>query len=129
MKKFRAPVLDQTFSALCTDLESRGLLDETLIVVMGEMGRSPRANKHAGRDHWSYCYDVLLTGGAVKQGLVFGSSDKIGAYPASQPVGPEAIIATIYEAMGIDSDGVIHDTAGRPHPIAQHGRPIREILV
>lgn len=128
MKNYRAPVLDQAFAGLCEDLETRGLLDETLIVVMGEMGRTPKPNKGAGRDHWSYAYDVLLTGAGVKQGVVFGESDAIGAYPASHPVGPEDIIATIYEALGIDSSMMIHDTADRPHPIAQHGRPIEAIL-
>ena len=128
VKDYRAPVLDQAFAGLCEDMQSRGLLDETLIVVMGEMGRSPKPNKSAGRDHWSYAYDVLLTGAGVKHGNVFGESDAIGAYPASHPVGPEDIIATIYEAMGIDSSGVIHDTADRPHPIAQHGRPVDAIL-
>jgi len=128
VKDYRAPVLDQAFAGLCEDMQSSGLLDETLIVVMGEMGRSPKPNKSAGRDHWSYAYDVLLTGAGVKHGNVFGESDAIGAYPASHPVGPEDIIATIYEAMGIDYSGVIHDTADRPHPIAQHGRPIDAIL-
>ena len=128
VKGYRAPVLDQVYSALCEDLESRGLLDETLIVVMGEMGRTPKVSKAAGRDHWSYCSDVLLTGGGVKQGLVYGAADKIGAYPTSHPVGPEALIATIYEAMGIDSTGVVFDTADRPHPIAQRGKPVTEVL-
>jgi hypothetical protein len=128
VKGYRAPALDQVHSALCEDMAASGLLDETLIVVMGEMGRTPKANKGAGRDHWSYCYDVMFTGAGVKQGLVLGSSDKIGAYPASHPVGPEATIATIYEAMGIDSSGMILDTADRPHPIAQRGKPVHEML-
>lgn len=128
VKKYRAPVVDQIFTALCEDMEASGLLDETLLVVMGEMGRTPKPNKGAGRDHWSYCYDVLFAGAGIKPGVVFGSSDKIGAYPASDPVGPEAIIATIYEAMGIDSSGVIYDQGDRPHPIAQRGKPIRDIL-
>ena len=122
------PVLDQTFSALCEDLQSRGLLDETLVVVMGEMGRSPKINGKGGRDHWSFCHNVLLTGAGVKQGHVYGASDSIGAYPASDPVGPEALIATIYAAMGINPSGTIVDMGGRPQPIAQHGVPIQEIL-
>lgn len=129
VKKYRAPVVDQIFTALCEDMQASGLLDETLLVVMGEMGRTPKPNKAAGRDHWSYCYDVLFAGAGIKQGVVYGSSDKIGAWPASNPVGPESIIATIYEAMGIDTNGVIHDQANRPHPIAQHGKPIRDILL
>ena len=128
VKDFRAPVLDQVFSALCEDMEASGLLDETLIVVMGEMGRTPKINRNAGRDHWSYCYDVLFTGAGIQQGIVLGTSDRIGAYPTSHPVGPEAIIATIYEAMGIDSTSMILDMADRPHPIAQRGKPIGQIL-
>lgn len=128
MKDFRAPVLDQAFDGLCRDLESRGLLDETLVVVMGEMGRTPKPNGGAGRDHWSYNYDVLFTGAGVKHGVVFGESDAIGAYPKSHPVGPEDVIATVYSAMGIDTSGTILDTADRPHPIAQHGRPIEGVL-
>ncbi len=120
---------DQAFDGLCRDLDARGLLDETLIVVMGEMGRTPKANKNAGRDHWSYAYDVLFTGAGIRQGQVFGASDAIGAYPISHPVGPEDIIATVYGAMGIDTTGVVYDTAARPHPIAQRGRPIDDILV
>ena len=128
LREHLLPVLDQTFSALCEDLEARGLLDETLIVVMGEMGRSPKINDKGGRDHWSYCHNVLLTGAGVKQGHVYGASDRIGAYPSSDPVGPEALIATLYAAMGIDPSSTIVDTGGRPQPIAQHGVPIREIL-
>ena len=92
------------------------------------MGRSPKVNAKGGRDHWSYCHNVLLTGAGVKQGHVYGASDNIGAYPSSDPVGPEALIATIYAAMGIDPSSTIVDMGGRPQPIAQHGMPIREIL-
>lgn len=128
LRDHRLPVFDQAYSALCDDLQSRGLLDETLLVVMGEMGRTPRVNKKGGRDHWSYCHNVLLTGAGVQHGLVYGRSDKIGAYPAANPVGPESLIATIYEAMGIQTGQSILDTAGRPHPIAQGGQAIHEIL-
>ena len=128
VKNHRAPVLDQGYSALCEDLESRGMLDETLIVIMGEMGRSPKVNAGKGRDHWSYAYDVMFTGAGVKQGCVLGASDKIGAYPTDHPVGPADIVATVYEAMGIDSSGVIYDVGQRPQPIAQHGTPIAGIL-
>ncbi|MBN81380.1 MAG: hypothetical protein CMJ70_14695 [Planctomycetaceae bacterium] len=128
LRDHRLPVLDRAYSALCEDLDERGLLDETLIVVMGEMGRTPKINKFAGRDHWSFCHNVLLTGAGVKQGHVYGSSDRIGAYPAADPVGPEDLIATIYGAMGIDADAVIPDQSGRPHPIAQRGSVIHDIL-
>ena len=128
VKNFRAPVLDKAFSGLCEELSAKGLLDETLIVVMGEMGRTPKVNRNAGRDHWSYAYDVLFTGAGVKHGVVFGESDNAGAYPISHPVGPEDIIATVYAALGIDTGSFIFDTADRPHPIAQHGRPIEGVL-
>ena len=103
-------------------------MDETLVVVMGEMGRSPKVNAKGGRDHWSFCHNVLLTGAGVKQGYVHGASDRIGAYPDLDPVGPEALIATIYAAMGIDTTQTLHDFEGRPQPIAQHGTPVAEIL-
>jgi uncharacterized protein (DUF1501 family) len=99
---------------LCEDLDARGLLDETLIVVMGEMGRLPKVNAKGGRDHWSFCHNVLLTGAGVKQGHVHGASDRIGAYPASDPVSPEALIATIYAAMGIDTTASIYDQPTGP---------------
>src|SRR5262249_55046277 len=122
------PVLDAAYSALCEDLQARGLLDETLIIVMGEMGRSPRVNKKGGRDHWSFCYNVLFTGAGVRRGAVYGASDKNGAYPRLNPVGPEAVIATAYAALGIDPTATVLDQAGRPQPIAQYGEPVREIL-
>ena len=128
LRDHRLPVLDQAYSALCEDLDARGLLDETLIVVMGEMGRTPKINPKGGRDHWSFCHNVLLTGAGVKQGHVYGSSDRIGAYPAADPVGPEDLIATIYAAMGIDPTGSIYDQANRPHPIAQQGNVLSDVL-
>ncbi|MEO2031986.1 MAG: DUF1501 domain-containing protein [Planctomycetaceae bacterium] len=128
LRNHRLPVLDQAYSALCEDLDARGLLDETLIVVMGEMGRSPKVNAKGGRDHWSYCHNVLLTGAGVKHGYVHGSSDRIGAWPASDPVSPESLIATIYAAMGIDTTTSIYDQTNRPHPIAQQGTVLHEVL-
>lgn len=128
LRDHRLPVLDQAYSALCEDLDVRGLLDETLIVVMGEMGRTPKINPKGGRDHWSFCHNVLLTGAGVKQGHVYGSSDRIGAYPAADPVGPEDLIATIYAAMGINPTASIYDQANRPHPIAQQGNVLSGVL-
>ena len=136
MREFRLPELDFGYTALCEDLQERGLLDETLVVAMGEMGRTPRINRKGqggrvygnGRDHWSYCQSVIMTGAGVKKGLVYGASDKDGAYPVSDHVSPQAMIATIYAAMGIDATSMIPDISGQPQPIAQHGRPIRAIL-
>ena len=135
MRQFRLPELDFGYSALCEDLQERGLLDETLVVAMGEMGRTPRINRKGGgrvygngRDHWSYCQSVMMTGAGIKRGMVHGASDKDGAYPVSDPVSPQAMIATIYAAMGIDVTTTISDRFGRPQPIAQHGEPVRAVL-
>ena len=119
---------DLPSAGLIRDLKQRGLLDETLIVVMGEMGRYPQINNKGGRDHWSFCHNVLLTGAGVKQGHVHGASDRIGAYPSRDPVSPEALVATIYAAMGIDPSSFLVDRSGRPQPIAQNGVPIEGIL-
>ncbi|MSU36573.1 MAG: DUF1501 domain-containing protein [Pedosphaera sp.] len=128
LKDYRLPLLDQVYSTLCEDLEARGLLDETLVVVMGEMGRAPKVNAAGGRDHWSYLYNVLFTGAGLKKGCVYGSSDSKGYRPATHPVTPGDIIATIYAAMGIDPGAIIEDAAQRPRPIVPEGSPIRAIL-
>ena len=128
MKDFRLPSLDQVYSALCEDLHARGLLDETLIVVMGEMGRSPKVNSSGGRDHWSYLYNILLTGAGVKQGYVHGASDEKAQRPTSNPVTPADFIATLYAAMGIDPSVIIEDSGGRPRPMTPGGTVIREIV-
>ncbi len=128
LRDHRLPVFDQAYSALCEDLDNRGLLDDTLLLVMGEMGRTPKINAKGGRDHWSYCSNILMTGAGVKHGYVHGSSDRIGAYPSDRPVGPESFIATVYKAMGLDTTMSIYDPADRPYPIAQHGEPVEDIL-
>ncbi len=128
LKDHHLPALDQVYSALCEDLSSRGLLDETLVVVMGEMGRSPRVNPRGGRDHWSYLQNVLLTGAGVKHGLVYGSSDPRAIHVDSKPVSPGDLIATLYSAMGIDTHRMLESLDGRPRPIVPEGGPIRAIL-
>lgn len=128
LKDYRLPLLDQVYSTLCDDLQSRGLLDETLVVVMGEMGRAPKVNNAGGRDHWSYLYNVLFTGAGLKKGFVYGSSDDKGYRPETHPVTPGDIIATIYAAMGIDTNSTIEDANRRPHPIVPEGNPITAIL-
>lgn len=128
LKNFNLPLLDQMIPALIDDLESRGLLDSTLVMVMGEMGRSPRVNKGAGRDHWPQCGFSLLFGGGLKRGYVHGASDKQAAYPISFPVSPGDIVATIYHQLGIDPHMIVHDLTGRPFHIAHGGNPIREII-
>ena len=128
LKDNNLPVLDMCYSALVEDLESRGLLDSTLIVVMGEMGRSPKVNKNAGREHWPQCGFSLFTGGGAKQGTVFGSTDKQAAYPTSHPVSPGDVVATIYQLLGIDPHMTVPDLSSRPVPIAHGGDPIRDVI-
>ncbi len=132
LKKRLLPMTDQTVPTLIEDMEARGLLDETLVVWMGEFGRSPRITNTDkfgadGRDHWPQCYTALLGGAGITPGAVFGSSDKIGAYPATNPTRPDDIAATIFWALGIDPATEVIDTLGRPLPIAS-GRPIIEVF-
>lgn len=129
LKDYNLPVLDKCYPALIQDLETRGLLDSTLVVVMGEMGRTPKVNAKAGRDHWPQCGFCLLTGGGVKPGWVHGASDKHAAYPISGAVSPSDIVATIYELLGIDPHMTVDDLSGRPVPIAHGGDVIRDVLV
>lgn len=122
------PSLDATTSALMEDLESRGLLEETLVVMMSDMGRTPQVNANAGRDHWTYCYTVLFAGAGIRGGAVYGASDAHAAYVKEKPVSTGDICATIYQCLGIDPEMLVHDRGGRPVPVAHGGRPIREIL-
>jgi uncharacterized protein (DUF1501 family) len=128
LKDASLPVLDQCYPALVKDLEQRGLLDSTLVIVMGEMGRTPRVNPRGGRDHWPQCGFSLLVGGGVRRGIVFGSSDRLGAYPQDNPVSPANLVATIYHLMGIDPRTTVPDRAGRPQAIAHGGQPIHGVL-
>ncbi len=121
------PMLDRGLSALITDLANRGALDETLIVVMGEFGRTPKINAQAGRDHWGSCQSVLLAGGGIQGGAVLGASDKIGAFPSEHPIDPVDIHATMYHCLGLDPASVIHDRLGRPHPLST-GKPVLQLL-
>jgi hypothetical protein len=127
LKNTLLPPTDQAVSALLNDLDSRGLLDETLVVWMGDMGRTPRINKDAGRDHWSFCYSVVLAGGGVRGGQVYGSSDRAAAYPSTNPVSPADIAATIYHCLGIDSRAHITDQQGRPFVVCT-GKPVPALL-
>jgi len=128
LKDFNLPLLDQVVPALLKDLDDRGLLDSTLVVVMGEMGRSPKINANAGRDHWPQCGFSLLIGGGVKQGYVHGSTDRIAAWPTSHPVSPPDFVATVYRLLGIDPQMTVRDRLGRPIPIAHGGEPIFEVI-
>lgn len=121
------PAMDISVSALIEDLDQRGLLDRTLVVVTGEFGRTPRINKNAGRDHWPDCYSLLLAGGGVTGGVVHGASDSSGAYPERDPVTPADLAATIYERFGLDWRAEIHDPTGRPYRLS-NGKPIQAVL-
>ncbi|MGE0374169.1 MAG: DUF1501 domain-containing protein [Planctomycetaceae bacterium] len=134
LRKSILPYFDRAFSTLLADMHDRGLLEETLVVVMGEFGRTPKIGQvtssagatSAGRDHWPHCYTVMLGGAGIRGGYVHGSSDKEAAYPASNPVTPEDIAATIYHALGIDPSTTITDPLNRPHHLAL-GNPIAEV--
>ncbi|MDZ4687662.1 MAG: DUF1501 domain-containing protein [Planctomycetaceae bacterium] len=108
------PMLDQGLSALIDDLEQRDRLDQTLVTCFGEFGRTPKINANAGRDHWGPCSSTLLAGGGIAGGRVLGASDRIAAYPISDPVDPVDIHATIYHCLGIDPQTTIHDRSGQP---------------
>jgi uncharacterized protein (DUF1501 family) len=127
LKNTLLPTTDRAFSALLDDLIARRLLDETLVVWMGDMGRTPIINKAAGRDHWSFCYSIVMAGGGIRGGEVYGSSDRSAAYPASQPVGPADVAATIYHCLGIDPRTHVSDQQGRPLAVAT-GVPIHALL-
>ena len=125
--KFLMPRFDRTFSALIEDLEDRGLRDETLVVWMGEMGRTPKINNKGGRDHWGSVFSIALAGGGVKGGVVHGASDRHGGQPVSGRVGPADITATIFHALGFSPEETFLDPSGRPRAIST-GRVIHEIL-
>ena len=127
LKKSLMSPMDAACSALIDDLSERGLLDETLVVWMGEFGRTPKINGSGGRDHWGNVFSVALAGGGVRQGVVHGSSDAMGAEPKEGVAGPENLLATIFHCLGIDPGATINDHTGRPQHIAT-GEPIRQII-
>ena len=113
------PALDQGLAAFLADLDDRGLLDTTLVVCLGEFGRTPRINKDGGRDHWPDCYSLLVAGAGVGRGRVYGASNRLAAYPARDAVAPWDLSATIYHLLGIEPGAHVHDVQGRPFPVAQ----------
>ncbi len=121
------PPFDLAYSALIEDLSMRGLLDETLVVTVGEFGRTPKINPQQGREHWGMCYSALVAGGGIRGGQVYGSSDKLGAYPRENPVAPEDLLATIYHALGIDPAAEIRDRQNRPYRISE-GTPVTALF-
>jgi hypothetical protein len=121
------PPTDAAFASLIEDLAERGLLDETLVVMMGEFGRTPRFNSNGGRDHWPSCFSAVLAGGGIRGGQVYGASDSTAAYPTSGPVTPQELTATLYHQLGIDPHTIVHDLQNRPFPLVE-GKPIRALL-
>jgi uncharacterized protein (DUF1501 family) len=121
------PPIDQAFATLIEDLDERGRLDETLVIFHNEFGRTPKVNANQGRDHWPQCYSVLMAGGGLRGGAVYGASDKIGAYPAADPATPQDVLATIYHLLGIDLETVLYDGLQRPHHLID-GKPITAII-
>jgi|694.fasta_scaffold00366_4 hypothetical protein len=127
-EKALCPPTDQAFSALVTDLDEQGMLDETLVVMMGEMGRTPKINADAGRDHWSQCQTVILAGGGIKRGAVIGASDSTASFPTTTPYGIQDLLRTFFYLLGVDADRVYHTPLGRPVPIVNGGKKIEEVL-
>jgi hypothetical protein len=117
------PVFDQGFSALLEDLDERGLLHQTLVVCLGEFGRTPKISSNGGREHWPGCHSVVLAGAGIRGGQVYGASDKIAAWPDSDPVSPEDLAATIYHALGVDLQTELRDHLGRPRYLCE-GKPL-----
>lgn len=128
LKNLRLPFIDRSLPALFEDLQVRGLWDSTLVVMCGDMGRTPKVNKAAGRDHWPQCGFALLAGGAVKSGCIYGTSDKQAAYPIDFPVTPGDLCATVYHLLGISHDATVPDHLARPIPISHGGQPVWDVL-
>lgn len=128
VKDHLLPTLDQALAALLTDLDDRGLLDETLVVCVGEMGRTPKANANWGRNHWSTLFPAVLAGAGIQRGAVYGETDADAAYAVTPPVSPEDLAATIYHALGIDHELRIPDALGRPVPVVDGGRPLTQLF-
>ena len=120
------PTTDLALPTLLSDLDERGMLDDTLVVWTGEFGRTPKINKNAGRDHWPRCYSMIMAGGGMKRGFVYGASDERGAYPTENPLKPENIAGTIYHALGLDPHYHLYDLLNRPLPIG--GDPVLDLF-
>ncbi len=124
----RLPDFDQAVSSLLDDLDGRGLLETTLVVVMGEFGRTPKVNDKAGRDHWGHAASLLFAGGGVAPGRVIGRTDDQGSYVTERPVGPGDVAATIYRAVGVDPTRHLYTPENRPVAILDDGVPVSELL-
>jgi hypothetical protein len=121
MKNIVAPMYDQAYSALITDLDQRGMLDNTLVTNLAEFGRTPKVNPAGGRDHWPQCFTTYFAGGGVQGGRVVGASDPIGAVPADRPTKPGDVVATIFHSLGFDLESHLPGPGGRPFPLVDFG--------
>ncbi len=127
MRNSLGPTFDQAFSALVADLDERGSSDRVAVLATAEFGRTPKINRSAGRDHWPWVYSIALAGAGLRRGIVYGASDRLGAYPEANPHDPRDLAATVYQLLGIPADTMLHDSQGRLHPLVI-GRPIAGIL-
>ncbi|MGV3771648.1 MAG: DUF1501 domain-containing protein [Verrucomicrobiales bacterium] len=127
-KKGVGPTLDKGVAGLITDLDQRGMLDSTLVLLLGEFGRTPQINKDAGRDHWPHAMSVLMAGAGVPRGQIVGATDAKGYYAAENVLSPEDFAATIYTKMGIDPTQLLHTNTGRPIQLVNGGKPIKELF-
>jgi len=121
------PPFDLGFSALLEDLDRRGLLEDTLVVCLGEFGRTPKINGQAGRDHWAACNSVVLAGAGIRPAMVHGASDRTAAYPTTRPISPDDLAATIYHLLGVDPRTEIRDRLSRPLALT-NGRVLHELF-
>ena len=128
LKEELLPQLDRAVSGLLDDLVERGMLERTLVVVMGEFGRTPKVNAAAGRDHWNFCYSLMLAGGGIRKGSVYGASDRIGAYPSRNPLRPADVLATIYHCLGLSPEFELRDRQQRPYALMPWGSVIADLL-
>ncbi|MCA9165126.1 MAG: DUF1501 domain-containing protein, partial [Planctomycetales bacterium] len=122
------PSLDQGLAALITDLEGRGLLDSTMIMVSSEFGRTPKINQTAGRDHWPKVFSVMLAGGGIKGGLIYGTSNATASEPDLDPIGPADLATTMYYQMGIIADKELMAPGDRPIEIVDGGKVVKQLL-
>jgi uncharacterized protein (DUF1501 family) len=119
--------MDRAYSALLDDLSDRGLLEQTLVVWMGEFGRTPKINRSGGRDHWGHVFSVALAGGGVRGGQIHGASDRIGGYPRDGRVQPQDLTATVFHCLGYSPDTEFRDAFGRPLVLSR-GEVIRQVF-
>lgn len=129
LKETLLPQFDAACGSLLADLAERGRIDRTIVAVLGDFGRTPKINNNnAGRDHWNFCYTVMLAGGGFRRGYVHGASDKIGAFPNDLPVTPAELLSTLYQLLGVDYRLQLYDNLGRPHQLVPHGNVVPDLI-